>query len=204
MAKKKTPYEVLGVDPKADGEAIKKAHRKKSRETHPDRGGSAEEFREVSTAFAVLIDPAARKRYDETGAEEKPRDVWRQVLATNFMLAVAQLSSEDKTERADLVRVVKERLQAEVGKINKQLKDVRRGLWAVEKTVKRLKDGKGFLLEVLRAEGDSLETQVAVAEETLAEVEKALEYLSDCRFEFDKVEENTYVNGGMWFTVMER
>lgn len=197
VAKKRTPYEVLGVPPDADGETVKKAHRKRSRETHPDRGGSAEEFREVSTAFAVISDPMRRQRYDETGSEDRPRDIWRQVLAKAFMESLAKLSAEGRTKNADLVTATKGRLGDETAKVSKTLRDLERGLGAVKKSEKRLKDDKGFLLEVLRAERESLTLQVAVLNESLAEVEKALEYLSDCRFKFDAPD--CYVADGiMW------
>lgn len=61
-------YKILGVDDKADANAIKKAYRKLARELHPDRNpddASAEErFKEVQHAYETLSDPARRKQYD--------------------------------------------------------------------------------------------------------------------------------------------
>lgn len=61
-------YKTLGVDEKADANAIKKAFRKLARELHPDRNpddASAEErFKEVQHAYETLSDPAKRKQYD--------------------------------------------------------------------------------------------------------------------------------------------
>lgn len=66
------PYDTLEVPRNASGEEIKKAHRKKSRETHPDKGGSEEEFTEVAAAYAILSNPVAREHFDRTGQAPDP------------------------------------------------------------------------------------------------------------------------------------
>lgn len=62
------PYEVLGVPPTASEHQIKSAYRRRARETHPDAGGDGDEFALVSRAYHVLMNPEARKRFDETGS----------------------------------------------------------------------------------------------------------------------------------------
>jgi curved DNA-binding protein CbpA len=57
-------YCTLGVSPSASSEEIKSAYRRCAREAHPDRRGSAEQFRAVQAAYILLIDPAKRARYD--------------------------------------------------------------------------------------------------------------------------------------------
>jgi ferredoxin len=46
-----SPYDVLGVDPDAGDAAVLDAYRERVKETHPDRGGSASEFRAVQEAY---------------------------------------------------------------------------------------------------------------------------------------------------------
>ena len=57
-------YETLGVKKNASGEEIKKAYRKKSLRHHPDRGGDAEVFKQVSEAYSTLSEPRKRQMYD--------------------------------------------------------------------------------------------------------------------------------------------
>lgn len=65
---KRTLYEVLDVEESASEDEIKKAYRKRAKETHPDKNsGKEDSFIEVSKAYAVLADKSKRRRYDETG-----------------------------------------------------------------------------------------------------------------------------------------
>src|SRR5262245_20615274 len=62
-------YAILGVPRKATEEEIRGAYRRQALEWHPDRRPgdprAAERFREISEAYAVLINPARRREYDE-------------------------------------------------------------------------------------------------------------------------------------------
>ena len=62
-------YDTLGVSRSADGDEIKKAHRKLAILHHPDKGGDAEKFKEIQKAYEILSDDRKRQIYDETGQE---------------------------------------------------------------------------------------------------------------------------------------
>lgn len=61
-------YQILGAERNASGTAIKEAYRKLAFEYHPDRNGgdqaALERMKEINEAYAVLSDPAKRRRYD--------------------------------------------------------------------------------------------------------------------------------------------
>ena len=68
MNNNKDYYNILGVNKKASHDEIKKAFRRLSLETHPDKTGNNEDstnkFKEISEAWEVLQDATKRKQYD--------------------------------------------------------------------------------------------------------------------------------------------
>lgn len=62
-----TLYDLLGVCRESSAEDIRAAFKAKALIHHPDRGGDAEMFKQVKSAYDVLVDPKARSLYDQTG-----------------------------------------------------------------------------------------------------------------------------------------
>jgi len=65
-----TFYEVLGVGPEADGDAVRAAYRERVKDHHPDVSSApdaTERFKRVTTAKETLLDPIERSRYDRLG-----------------------------------------------------------------------------------------------------------------------------------------
>jgi DnaJ-class molecular chaperone len=65
-------YSILGVEPQATPERLKKAYRKMSLKWHPDRNQDKKEeatkrFQEISEAYQILSNPEKRKIYDLYG-----------------------------------------------------------------------------------------------------------------------------------------
>ena len=105
-------YETLGVDQEATIEEIKKAYRKKANELHPDKGGSEEEFAELSIAYKVLIDPDQRKKYDSTGVEDRMPD--------EIKAAIAFIHDQFMTISKELCTAFKDSAEVEFNNINIQ------------------------------------------------------------------------------------
>ncbi|QAY59215.1 molecular chaperone DnaJ [Microbacterium protaetiae] len=70
-------YEVLGVDPAVDDDALRKAYRLKLRQTHPDTGGDAALFIQVQRAWELVGTTDARAAYDRGhGFGSAPAPQW--------------------------------------------------------------------------------------------------------------------------------
>ncbi|MET0736494.1 MAG: DnaJ domain-containing protein [Microbacterium sp.] len=84
-------YEVLGVDPTADEDTLRRGYRLRLRQTHPDTGGDAAVFIQVQRAWELVGSPDARAAYDRGhgfGAEHAPSYApdapgWRPPRATS-------------------------------------------------------------------------------------------------------------------------
>ncbi len=89
----KSYYEILGVEPDATPEEIKRAYRKLAKQHHPDSqdndSASNAKFQEISEAYATLSDPELRRKYDYLGD-----DAYRR-------MGPQQKSDDDEYETAD-------------------------------------------------------------------------------------------------------
>ena len=59
-----SPYEVLGVPATVSDEELRRAYRRRARQTHPDTGGAAREFDAVQRAWELIGTAEARAAYD--------------------------------------------------------------------------------------------------------------------------------------------
>lgn len=75
----KNPYDILGVTRSASADDIRRAYKRKAKETHPDLhpddAVKAEIFKSASAAYEILSDPQKRGQYDrgEIDADGNPR-----------------------------------------------------------------------------------------------------------------------------------
>jgi len=116
-------YAILGLGPEASEEEIRRTYRRLALEWHPDRNpgnpGAGERFKEISEAYAVLIDAAKRRAYDHarrvgepTGFDPSREDVFRDLFADPRASAIFEELARElsrmgmRVERSDFERTL--------------------------------------------------------------------------------------------------
>jgi len=152
--KKKTLYDDLAVDKKSTSDQIKKAFRKKAKQTHPDNGGKSDEFRTIAKAYNILSDEEKRKRYDNG---ENPDNInqsnthEQQVMSTVLGIFNNIVDQNIDYIHNNLFDIIRQTLQAneEKAKIdkNKNQKNIKR-YNDILKRIKK-KDQSEFFIQLL-------------------------------------------------------
>lgn len=185
------PYDVLGVARSADQSTIKKAYRRRAGETHPDRGGSDEQFGRVNSAYLLLSDPARRKRFDETGEDdsEGPDNAHAQVLqiivqAFDAVLGSIQAQGVDPVKHdmlaamRDVVARNRRDLNAQIGKIERSKAELERLLGRFE----RVDSGENAIEAIIAGRCAEMERALQNARRELGARDSAAEMLRQYRF----------------------
>jgi DnaJ-class molecular chaperone len=116
-------YATLGLRPDASEEEIRRTYRRLALEWHPDRNPgnprAEERFKEISEAYAVLMDPAKRGAYDRARGAGQPagfdpsrEDVFRDLFADPRASAIFEELARElsrmgmRVERSDFERTL--------------------------------------------------------------------------------------------------
>lgn len=186
---KKSLYEELGVDKKANGAEIKRAYRAKAKKAHPDAGGTPEEFAPIATAYMVLQDPLRRAHYDQTGQlSQKPLEVRvKDYLTAAFNYALSQhgIEKDGKEQDVLIVATVKKHFTDQLETFQKQREYFvgRREKLLKKRAKVSVKEGLTNLFHVvvdneldgIRLQLGGIETEEQVGAECLKAVETYLE-----------------------------
>tara|TARA_B100000683_G_scaffold41397_1_gene36803 strand:+ start:4342 stop:5469 length:1128 start_codon:yes stop_codon:yes gene_type:complete len=91
---KLNPYKILGVPKNYDEKVLKKAYLKMAMKTHPDRGGSQEQFQQVSIAYSVLL--KRLKDVNNSNLHNDLRDQSREYIKTQSQDSLQNVNLTDK------------------------------------------------------------------------------------------------------------
>lgn len=206
----KTLYEVLGIRKNAGARAITKAYRKRAMETHPDRGGDPEEFRQVEQAYKVLRDPARRKWYDETGEVEsvsidREESAVLTVLSSAMSAVLAELVKYCRPASSeDVLGHMRNTLEMRRDSLTKGIVDTEKTMREADEAAKRFADVNGStmkpaVVEVKEEDGfgsclkdvasgirSTLERNLTGMRHEKAVNDKALDVVKRGRYRFDK------------------
>lgn len=179
-------YDKLGVDEDATPEEIAKKYRSESLKHHPDRGGDADRFREITVAYEVLSDPGKRGYYDATGGETPSGDVVLglviDLLNTVIGELVAKRRDPEKVDLVEMIRMKINELQAnmreEIAKHTAKAKKLR----AVADRFKT-DGGDNILEQSLLNDARKLDQQITSIESRISTFDECKEMLDSYSYE---------------------
>ena len=191
-------YDVLGVGKDATPADIKKAYRKKAKTEHPDAGGSAEKFTELTLAYECLSDSDKRDRYDrtgETGGSSIDQELNQALsIATGAINAVMQeiarrgLKLENFDVLGDAMRTIEAQIEATKDAIKQhQLEGAKLERLSNKFTARKGKTNR--LGPVLLAQAKDRFRQAEVNMQTNVMLQKAVTILDDHNFEWTPPED---------------
>ena len=142
------PYEILGVARDADDQEIKQAFRQHSKDAHPDRGGMAEQFNQLNSAYRLLTDERRRRKYDAIGETEDETIDAVQAAATELIAGILQAIVCDEQVAVDLCTVdlvagIDRGLDKQIGEIELKRASVSSRLTRYSKLKKRFRAKRG-------------------------------------------------------------
>ena len=203
------PYEVLGIPETASEAQIKSAYRRRARETHPDHGGDGAEFSLVSQAQAILMDPAARARFDETGSidEVAPLTVRQrmiQIIAAMFGQALEVEGKQGTDLKSfDLLKAMRAQVaqntsavKANHAKFTKAVNDRKFLL----KRITRKDDGENLFADIIRQQLVELEKVQKQADIDMRAMQMAADELLHYENEVDLIQAVQMMQWGGSFT----
>lgn len=194
-------YEELGVKKTASKEEIKKAYRKRSKETHPDLHPDdpekAEQFGALTRAYNILSDDEKRRQYDSGEDPEKISKVTTEkdmALASVVQLFFRVLDQADPA-RNDVFKVMKELISESIKKCQSEIIRLEKKNLKYEAIKRRISNKRSrenifiaSLEATIRSNNDSQEKQ----RETIRVSELSIEILDDYEWERDEVPFDTF------------
>lgn len=189
------PYETLGLKKEASKDDVRKAYRRRARSTHPDAGGSREEFDRVTRAHLLLTDDSRRARYDSTGdateaepdnAEAAAIQVIVALIDTHIQKLIAHGQNvnlgDPQVLACHLVTEQIQKIRGDMGKYN----SLHTGLMRAAR-MKRRKKGPALLIKALQHRANEIKAESAKVEKALKSHTDALAMLQE--YQFDEIME---------------
>lgn len=204
------PYEILDVPATASEQQIKSAYRKRAKATHPDaQGGDGDLFAQASRAYAILMDPEARKRFDETGSIEDVapltiRQRMIQILVGLFNAAL-QVEGQRRTslKHFDLMEAMRQQMKANLAEGRNQLATYRKALADRQVLLKRITrhdDGENLFADIIRQQLPEFERVRNLADLDVRAMEMANDELLHYKSEVELIQAVQMMQFGGAFT----
>lgn len=188
----KSLYEILGIKKGAAKQEIKDSYRDKAKSSHPDTGGSAEDFKEINRAYQILIDDNKRVRYDSGENLEDILNANQSVAKMLLMQLFCDIICNVEPDQVDFINLLKLNLQEKLREVEGFILLESRKKRRFEKAIKKVKSSKevNLLKSLSEYQIEALNNSIKKFEQDKASVLEAQVMLND--FSYDFGEEVTF------------
>lgn len=189
-------YNNLGVDKNATPDEIKKAHRKGVKENHPDKGGDPEKFAMIQHAYEILSDEDRRKRYDETGDDEAPRDEFMMRFASFLEAEVLSILEKNKSFHIDIVEHGCRTLLKQITNSEFQIPQYQEHIAKLERAITRIKskNGNTLMVTLIKEKIKLYNTKIDQLKQSIEFCNRAIDELMEYEFQIEEQSEEDKSN----------
>jgi DnaJ-class molecular chaperone len=158
------PYDVLEIDKTASKEEIKKAYKKKAKKTHPDAGGSEEEFKQVNQAYMILYDDNERAYYDKHGKakENTPKSTLMDEACSSLIKDFRDILLNQSVLHSAILPKLKNEIDFALSRMSKGIKEAKAAQKTANKVYAKFKfnDKKSKSCNLLKIAYDTKITEI--------------------------------------------
>jgi curved DNA-binding protein CbpA len=178
-----TLYDTLGVPKSASQDEVRMAYRKKAQKSHPDKGGSEAEFRQIQCAYDILSDPERKARYDQTGETGQGPSLESQALSYVAALLPKILDSVLDVSRLALIDKLKEMVNADAERMKANKRNGEAIIAKRRDALKRLSPGP--MAGMLESEIALIEQKLVQIDGQITMLDMALKIVSEHSYQHD-------------------
>jgi len=179
-----TLYDELELPKNCTSEEIKQKYRILAQTHHPDKGGDAEKFKRIKSAYETLSDPVKREHYDSTGDHYDDTNLDTEVYA-RLSNMVSQYSQQINPEFDDLILQMKFDIHHAQNQTNTAIVDCNTlitKLNIVAKKIKLKKEGENVLKSFVDKKINIHHTELVNHKRALIVFARMLEILEDYHY----------------------
>lgn len=200
-------YKILNIKENASADKIKKAYFKLAQKFHPDKGGDPEMFKQINTAYKILMDEDKRLRYDAgESLDSLTQSVSQheQLILSMLAQVFCQTIGGSDPEHHDIIAGMRNHLrQASSNMLPQNIINMKGQMRKYEIVLKKVKSKKAnnFLIDIASSQIENFKKQIASAEKEMKLAEDALKYLEDFSYEindFEKIFLNHFSSATTW------
>ena len=184
------PYEVLGVAQNSNQSEIRKAYRRKVLISHPDAGGTIEDFHILQKAYEILSNVESRRIFDETGDVISKEFTTEQIKIIEILsVCLDRVLQKVPTKTENPYHQLNELIYLEIEnqrfEIHKHRQNIEHTIQIYENLIDRfkIKNDRNLMREAIARRISSLKNQFQNIDSKLKELDKSIDFIKKLEFE---------------------